>query len=181
MDARDNKPLPTTNPFDQRAFMRDEEAFNLLLDEVASGKSIRQVCSDLDLPASANTKLNRSLAALKAPDPRYEMYQEAKRARACQFADRLLDVCTQVETGLMTSQQGSMVTKSLMWLAERLDPGQWSGRIQVDANMRLDVTTQHLEAVRMLSTMVKDGRPGIVHEGDVVEVQETVDEYELLN
>jgi len=180
-DIKDKLPMPTTALFDHKAFMRDEEAFNTLMDQIAMGKSVRAVVADLKLPPHANVQLNRALVGLKAPDPRFYMYQEAKAARAAQFADQILDICHKVDMEIMTHQQGVMVSRTLMWLAARLDPGQWSDRIQVDANVRIDVQTQHLEAVRLLATMVKERRPGLVYEGEKVRPMQTVEEHELLN
>ena len=169
-DMKDNMPLPNGKSFDSHAFLNDSEAFDYLMDGISSGNSVRQMCAGLSLPTTANIKLTRDLARLKAPDPRFDVYMAAKRARAHQFADQLLDVTTKVELEVMTVQQGAMVTKTLMWLAERLDPGQWSGRIQVDANIKMDTATQHLAAVRELATMVLNDNPGNVVQGDVIDV-----------
>jgi len=169
-DIRDKVPMPNTKGFDSHAFMVDVEAFEYLMDGISSGNSVRQICAGLSLPTTASIKLNRDLARLKAPDPRYDTYMAAKRSRAHQFADQLLDVTTKVEMEVMTVQQGAMVTKTLMWLAERLDPGQWSGRLQIDANLKIDTASQHLAAVRELATMVLGDDHGNVIVGDVIEV-----------
>lgn len=169
-EIKDTLPMPNMKGFDSRAFMNDPEAFDYLMDGISSGNSVRQLCASLHLPTSANIKLTRDLARLKAPDPRFDVYMAAKKARAHQFADQLLDVTSKVEMDVMTVQQGAMVTKTLMWLAERLDPGMWSGRIQVDANIKMDTATQHLAAVRELASMVLKDQPGNVVQGDVIEV-----------
>ena len=168
-EIRDKLPMPNTAGFNSRAFMHDPEAFDYLMDGISAGNSVRQICAGLKLPTTANIKLTRDLAKLKAPDPRFDSYMAAKRSRAHQFADQLLDVTTKVEMEVMTVQQGAMVTKTLMWLAERLDPGQWSGRIQIDANIKMDAATQHLAAVRELAVMVLNDNPGNVVQGDVIE------------
>ncbi len=182
-EERTKFPLPTPNGrFPITEFLRDEEALEALFSSIALGNSVRQFCTEMSFPQSAITGITRALAKLKAPDPREEQYRIAKAARANQFADRMLDMVEQVETGVMTPQQGSFCVRSLQWLAERMDPEHFSGRIQVDANVKVDTATSHLEAVRMMANMVKEGRPGTVYEGEVVEElpPSQVEDYEEL-
>lgn len=166
---REKYPLPSGTSFPVLDFVNDEEAFDALLDSVARGNSVRQFCHEIGLPMSAGVKLNRYLANLKAPDEREALWKEAKRARAHHHADTMLNIINEVQLGTMTSQQGNTCIKGLQWLAERMDPDSFGGRIHVDANLKVDSATQHLEAVRQLAMMVKEDRPGHIYEGDVIE------------
>jgi hypothetical protein len=177
LDAWKEKfPLPKKSAFQVDQFMKDEEGFDALLDSIADGNSVRHFCKELSMPVSAIVKMNRSLAALKAPDARYEAYQTAKQARAHHHADVMLDIIEKVTDGEMTSQQGTMCIRGLQWLAERMDPINFSGRIQIDANIKMDTASSHLEAVRQMAELVKADLPGTVIEGDVVEVVTPEDE-----
>lgn len=166
----------TTEKFNVKGFMADKEAFDLLLGHISSGYSVKAFVEEVGLPVAATIAINRALVRLKSGDVRYEQYEEARAARALQFAERLLNIVDQVETGMLTPQQASMMTKTLMWLAARLDPKKWSEKIQVDANLKIDSATAHLEAVRQMATMVKEGP---MNGAKVIEA-EVVDEFESL-
>jgi len=171
-EIRDKHPLPSQDSFNAGAFMQDEEAWGALMDYVAAGNSTRAFVREIELPQAAITKLNRYLAQIKPGHPRYDSYMEAKTARAHQFAERMLDITEQVEMGVMTSQQGGMAVKALQWLAARIAPEHFGNRINIDANVKVNTADMHLEAVRMMSTMVIEDRPGNVYQGETV-VEET--------
>lgn len=160
--AKDNHPAGRLRVFNTSGFMNDPEAFGELMAQISSGYSISAFVTETQLPKAAVVALNRALAKLKSPDPRFDDYQVARQARASQFAERMIDVVDQVEMGLLTPQQASMMTKTLMWLAARLDPSRWTERVQVDATVKLDTASAHLEAVRAMATMVRnDSHPVI--------------------
>lgn len=169
--VQDKFPLPNNNGFDASNFMKDDEAWEALMDFISEGNSVRAFVGEIQLPLSATTKLNRYLAKINRGHPRYEAYMEAKTARAHQFADRMLNIIDQVEMGVMTSQQGQMAVKALQWLAERIAPEHFSGRINIDANVKHSTADMHLQAVRMMSTMVIENEEGNVYQGEAEVLQ----------
>jgi hypothetical protein len=175
-------PLPDKAEFQVKQFMVDENAFEALMDSIAEGNSVRHFCMQLGMPTGAIVKMNRFLAKLKAPDPRYDTYMAAKGARAHHHADSMLRIIEDVQEGLLTTQQGVAMLKGLQWLAERMDPVTFSGRLQIDANLKIDTASAHLEAVRAMATMIKHDEPGVVIQGQVLEVETPDDEdpYGLL-
>lgn len=142
--------------FSIRRFMRDPAVMDALMENISAGNSIKATAKALKLKPSAATSLGRFLAALRPGDEWYDEYVAASEARAMQFADRMLEIIDQVELGTLTVQQGAAMTKSLTWLAGRLDPARWGDRMKVDQNIKLDTATAHLEAVREMASMVRD-------------------------
>lgn len=180
---------PLGTGFDLKVFKHDEEAVEMLLDRISAGYSLRQFCLEVGLDKAAQSSIGRWLTSLKAEDEWGQEYELARRARATHFAERMLEIIEKVEEGVMTPQQGSMCVKSLQWLAERLDPEEWSGRVKIDQTVKLDATKAHLEAVRELAGMVKSGQRGSVidqfnHQGErvvkVVEEMDPEDEAEII-
>ena len=112
-------------------------------------------------------------------DEQVKEYENARVIRASAMADRILDICDQVESGLLDAQQGKLIADNMKWIAARLDPHLWGDRIQIKAEVKTSAE-QHLDAVRQLSEMIKKGKEGVVIEGEhvtkVIEHQPTIEE-----
>jgi hypothetical protein len=179
---QDKFPLPKNVAFNVQHFMSHAESFEALADSIAEGNSVRSFCRHLGMPVAAIVKMNRFLAGLKAPDPRYEVYMAAKRTRAHHHAQTMLDIIENVSDGVLTPQQGSVMVKGLQWLAARMDPDTFSDRIKVDARLKIDAASSHLEAVRQMAEMIQADGKGTVLQGEVVQIDPPEDEdfYKLL-
>ena len=181
-------PLPhEQGKFNIRRWVSDKTAMGFMFDQLAVGWSLNQFCEEVMLSASAYRQITKYLRELSEGDYWYETYEAARVARAVHFAERLLDICRQVEDGTLSPAAGQMMSKNLQWLAERVDSEAWQQRTKVDQKVTLDASESHLEAVRRLAEMVKNAPDADVKviDGEIIrgaetEKQRALKEYESL-
>lgn len=162
--VKEKYPLPTADE-GWKTLKEDPQFFEAVLESVAAGHSVSTFAKNLGL---SPTRVNAWLATLRDEDKKHR-YNEARHARANHMADRILEVCEQVEMGILAPPAGRMIADNLKWMAARLDPHIWGDKLQVKAEVKT-TAEMHLEAVRELSKRVKarDERPVI--EGEVTHV-----------
>jgi DNA-binding transcriptional ArsR family regulator len=159
--VKEKYPLPSVN--DAWKILRaDDEFFESIMEAVASGQSVSTFARALGLSA---TRMSSWLSTLK-DEAKVVRYEEARRCRAAMMADRILDVCDQVETGLISPQMARIIVDNLKWIAARLDPNIWGDKIQIKGEIKT-TTEMHLEAVRELSKRVKNRDDRTVIEGEL--------------
>jgi len=154
-------PLPSLND-EWKALRQDEDFFDAIMEAVASGQSVSSFARQLGL---SPTRMSSWLSTL-SDDVKIVKYQDARLSRANIMADRILDICDQVETGLISPQMARVIVDNLKWIAARLDPAIWGDKLQVRAEIK-STTEMHLEAVREMSKRIKLGDDRPVIEGEV--------------
>ena len=67
-----------------------------------------------------------------------------------EFAERIVDINQQVQTGDVNFEQARVTIETYKWLASKLDPSTY-GNQQKDAE-ELDIGKMHLDAIRKLGS-----------------------------
>jgi len=173
-EVKSRYPLPGKDLY-WKEIRQDPIFFEAVIDAVMGGQSVSTFARSFGL------KPTRVCAWLATGlnDEQVKEYENARVIRASAMADRILDICDQVESGLLDAQQGKLIADNMKWIAARLDPHLWGDRIQIKAEVKTSAE-QHLDAVRQLSEMIKKGKEGVVIEGEhvtkVIEHQPTIEE-----
>jgi hypothetical protein len=159
--VREQYPLPSSDQ-NWKELRADPEFFEAAMESVIAGHSVSTFARSLGL---SPTRVNAWLATLKDENMK-AVYEEARHARANHMADRILDICDQVEMGILAPPAARVIVDNLKWMAARLDPHIWGDKLHVKAEVK-STTEMHLEAVRELAKRVQaqDDRPVI--EGEV--------------
>jgi hypothetical protein len=123
-------------------FLQDKELVDELLEQLAEGASLRDLCQAYDLVYPTTM---RYLAKHYHDD-----YEAAKEVRADSALDEMADVEKRLEDGDTDFNTARELFKSKQWRAERLNPKRYSPKQTVDMNVT-DKTRLHLEAVRRLT------------------------------
>lgn len=153
-------PLPEKDGI-WKTVKKDPDFFEAVIESVSAGQSVSTFARTFGL---APTRVCAWLAT-GLDETQKATYDSAREIRAASMADRILEICDQVETGLLSPQQAKLIVDNLKWIAARLDPHIWGDRIQVKAEVKT-TAEMHLDAVRQLSQMVKKREEGVVIEGE---------------
>lgn len=125
-----------------RAWLEDQERVDELLELLANGESLRDVCNHYDLVYPTTMRF-------LAKNYRDE-YEAAKQVRADTAIDEMAEVEGELRDGKTDFNTARELFKSKQWRAERLNPGRYSPKQTVDMQVT-DKTRLHLEAIRALS------------------------------
>lgn len=154
-------PLPSLND-EWKTLRQDKDFFGAIMEAVASGQSVSSFARQLGL---SPTRMSSWLSTLN-DEVMVQRYAEARLSRASIMADRILDICDQVESGLISPQMARVIVDNLKWIASRLDPAIWGDKLQIRAEVKT-TTEMHLDAVREMSKRIKAGDDRPVIEGEV--------------
>ena len=91
---------------------------------LASGESLRSICSHPDMPVMSTVLL----AVVQDRDGFSERYHDAREAAGYAHADSVLEAVDEARSGEMEPQQAKAVMYGLMWAAERMSPNRHSSR-----------------------------------------------------
>ena len=169
-EAKLMMPFPSDG-FKRKVWEMDHEAIEFLMAKVAQGYSISEWCEEMGLSEAIRQGIYRWVQNLKEGDDWYEAWENARSCRAAHLAERLLEVNAKVACGDLTPSQGSMLSKNLQWVASRMDPDRWGQTQKQNVNLKVSGARQHLEAVRELANMVREGVPGAVIDAKMVEAE----------
>jgi hypothetical protein len=159
---KDRFPMPSTHGTAWSQLKDEPEFFDAVIEAIAGGMSIQYFAQAIGLsPGKVSMWLNRQ------EGERQKRYDEARKARAAGFADRILRILDEVEAGTLTPPAARVMADNMRWMAERYDPDLWGNKIQA----RLEVVTtveMHLAAVEELARRIKRGDERPVIEGEVL-------------
>jgi len=101
--------------------------------EIASGKSLREVGRIVDTSPA-------NICRIAAIDPVFaEQYSRAMEIRADWHADRIEELATMVEDGSLAPDRARVAIDARKWTASKLRPKRYGDKLQVDADLRLQV------------------------------------------
>jgi hypothetical protein len=125
-------------------FLKDQELVDELLEQLAEGSSLRDLCRSYDLVYPTTMRfLARHYTA---------EYEAAKEVRADTALDEMAEVERALEAGDTDFNTARELFKSKQWRAERLNPKRYSPKQTVDMQVT-DKTKLHLEALRAMTTV----------------------------
>jgi hypothetical protein len=125
-----------------RQWLEDQENVDGLLERLAEGDSLRDVCKEYDLVYPSTM---RYLARHHS-----EEYEAAKLVRADSALDEMADVEKKLEEGDLDFNTARELMKSKQWRAERLNSGRYGQKQQVDMRVT-DTTKLHMDMLRTLA------------------------------
>lgn len=133
-----------------REWLSDAEHVDELLELLAEGATLRELCGmwDLVYPTTMRYLLKHHR----------DDYEATKTVRADTALDDMKVIEDKLERGSIDFNTARELLKSKQWRAERLNSGRYGQRQTIDMNVT-DKTKLHLEAVRELSR-----RPLLVQE-----------------
>lgn len=159
-------PLPSMDE-SWKQLRADDEFFETAMEAVSAGHSVAQFARLVGIPGN---RVSSWLSTLTDP-VKVQAYEDARRARAQYMADKILDICDQVESGLITPQMARIIVDNMRWMAERLDPQIWGKKLEIKAEVK-STTEMHLEAVREMSRRIKSGDDRPVIEGEIAQTMD---------
>lgn len=119
-----------------------------ILDEVASGKSVREVCLDKAMPATRSVWKWMHLD----PDLR-EQFDRAKAEQLEDVMDQLLALCDDLpdnpDPGQVAKRKLQVNTRQ--WVASKLLPKKYGERVQQDVTVSVDHESVLLKAIERLN------------------------------
>lgn len=142
-----------------RDFLADSDRVDELLEALAEGESLRDLCKRWGLVYPTTM---RFLAEHYA-----EEYEAAKIVRADSALDEMADVeralTRHVQKEGMDFNSARELLRSKQWRAERLNPRRYSPKQTIDMNVT-DKTRLHLDALRKLTVVqVQPAAPALTH------------------
>jgi len=115
--------------------MFDQSKAEQVLELISNGESLRQVAANLGLSSEARIREWADLTPENAAQ-----YARAMEFRADVHADRIEAVAHELLDGTRTDAQAARTAiDALKWTASKLRPKKYGDRVQVDADMRLQV------------------------------------------
>ena len=101
---------------------------------LASGESLRKICSDDDMPVVSSVLLWVVEGRLVEGTEKSfsEHYMQAREAGGFAHADRIIDAVDLVSTGDLDPQAARAMLDGLKWAAERMSPKRHSPRQAID-------------------------------------------------
>lgn len=117
------------------------------IEEIASGKTLREVGEIVGTAAS-------NICRVAAIDPHFgEQYTRAMAIRAEADVAELPEIRRKVMSGEITPEQGRVAADLIKWPASKRLPKVYGDRVQVEADMRLQVTIEDPTA-RATATLI---------------------------
>ena len=113
--------------------MFDQVKAEQIVERVWQGKSLRTAASEVGV------KHPTFLAWADENPVIGDQYARAIAERAEVHAERLEAIVDKVESGELAPDQGRVMADTLKWIACKLKPRKYGDRVQVDADMRLQV------------------------------------------
>jgi len=125
------------------------------LEQIAAGKSLRQVAEALDISSPSR------ITELAASDPTFALqYARAQELRADIHADRIETVAAELLDGSRTDSQAARVAiDALKWTASKLRPKRYGDKLQLDADVRMQVELVDATAVQAVATLISKEDP----------------------
>ena len=121
-----------------------DKTWAAILEQIAGGKSVLQVCRDPDMP-NASAVYYRLDQDPQAADE----YARAAASRALSYSDRLSDIVDGVLDGSISVDAGRMAADTYKCISARLQPRLYGDRQTVDVSVQ-HTHTLHLEALQRL-------------------------------
>jgi hypothetical protein len=126
-----------------------------VLEQIAAGKSLRQVAEQFGISSPSR------ITELAASDPTFALqYARAQELRADIHADRIETVAAELLDGSRTDSQAARVAiDALKWTASKLRPKRYGDKLQLDADVRMQVELVDATAVQAVATLITKEDP----------------------
>lgn len=126
---------------------RRKEVQDVICLEIAQGKSLRSICSCKDMPAA------QIVLGWRDEDPAfYEQYARAREAQADYYADEITEIADKATDANLARLQ----IDARKWAAGKLKPKTYGDRLQLDGDMRVNLTDDQLDS-RLTQLLGKAG------------------------
>jgi len=124
------------------------------LELIASGSSLREVGEQIGCSPAYICKV-------AASDPHFsEQYTRAMEMRADIHADRIETVAAELLSGTRTDYNAARVAlDALKWTASKLRPKRYGDKLQLDADVRMQVELVDATAVQAVATLITKEDP----------------------
>jgi hypothetical protein len=134
-----------------RKALYSEELASAFLDELASGKSLRKVCSKAGMPSIQTVlKWERENEAFSA------RYMQARDDRGMAFGEKIIDLVEDVIASKIQVDAARLAIDSLKWTAARLAPKVYGDKQQVDINQTVNVAITHAKELMEVSRAARE-------------------------
>ena len=150
---KDNKNLVSSNHRKNSnwALLEKNEFWNNFFFRIGNGESLRGVSKDLGIP------FQTVWSAIMIDERRKATYEDAKMSRAHFHAARIEELIEEVELGNIDPQVARVSIDARKWLAAKMYPKFFSERVQLQHDLTVDVRKQHIEVLRKMSNMKRNG------------------------
>ena len=154
---KDNKNLASSNHRKNSnwALLEQNEFWNNFFFRIGNGESLRGVTKDLGIP------FQTVWSAIMIDERRKATYEDAKISRAHFHAARIEELIEEVELGNIDPQVARVSIDARKWLAAKMYPKFFSERVQLQHDVTVDVRKQHIEELRRMSNMKRNGEKTI--------------------
>jgi hypothetical protein len=134
-----------------RKALYSEELATAFLDELASGKSLRKVCSKEGMPSIQTVlKWERENEAFAL------RYAQARDDRGMAFGEKIIDLVEDVIASKIQVDAARLAIDSLKWTAARLAPKVYGDKQQVDITQTVNVAITHAKELMELSKAARE-------------------------
>lgn len=128
-----------------------KEKGDYICTELAKGRSLRSICAEPDMPAV------QIVLGWRDDDAAfYEQYTRAREAQADHFADEI----TEIADTEPDPNKARVRIDARKWAAGKLKPKTYGDRLQLDADMKVNLTDDQLER-RLAQLLGKAGAAGV--------------------
>jgi hypothetical protein len=129
---------------------RKEEAFARICIELASGKSLKSICSAPDMPSHVTV-----FEWIDDDESLANRYTRARERQADFIADEISDIADNATDANLARVQ----IDARKWKAGKLRPKVYGDRLNLDADINLNISDEQVEA-RLAHLLGKAGAPG---------------------
>ena len=115
--------------------------FPIILDAIASGKSLRAICREIGVHHSAAS------SAMRADDDLASQYARAREERADYYAESILTTAQATLAGRVKPDAARVAIDAFKWTASKMAPKKYGDRIQADVSGQLSIDCIRREIV----------------------------------
>ena len=112
---------------------------------IGNGESLRETAKDLGIP------FQTVWSAIMIDEGRRATYEDAKISRAHYHAAKIEEILEEAEAGRIEPKVAQVSIGSRKWLAAKMYPKFFSGRLQLQHEVTVDLRKQHIEELRRMS------------------------------
>ena len=121
---------------------------------VAAGLSIKKACATQGMPS------HDTIFEWLYDDAEFsDQYARARERRADARAERISDLCDEVQTGVLDPNAARVIIDAEKWQASKENSKRYGDRLQLDGDMNVKLTDEQLDA-RLTKLLGKAGVAG---------------------
>lgn len=110
------------------------EDFPVILDAIASGKSLRAICKEIGVHHSAAS------SAMRTDDDLAAQYARAREERADYYAESILTTAQATLAGRIKPDAARVAIDAFKWTASKMSPKKYGERVQTEHSGVLGIT-----------------------------------------